>query len=119
MKTKLLALILALSMILALCACSASAAPGGESSASESADSTGESSTLSTGEESSPEAAAGEVSVQAQYPAPPAGWEERLKRLEENPVKDSFLEAVNRFALRTGGELLKGEGGCCSPLSLY
>jgi serpin B len=118
-KTKLLALILTLSMALALCACSASAVIGEESS--QSASSTGENSTPepSAGEVSSQAAAAGETGVQAQYPAPPADWEEQLKRLEENPVEDSFLEALNRFALRTGGELLKEEGGCCSPLSLY
>ena len=116
MKTKILALLLALSMVLSLCACNASAAPGEGSNPARSSV-PGEESTPA---QSSAEAAPAEpVSVQAEYPTPPADWEARMKLLEENPVDEDFLAAVNRFALRSGAQILKEEGGCCSPLSLY
>lgn len=113
MKTKLLAFLLALSMVLSLCACNASAntAPGEESSPARSS--------LPGGEGSAEDVPAEPVSVQAEYPTFPADWEERARVLEENPVDEDFLAAVNRFALRSGAQILQEEGGCYSPLSLY
>lgn len=110
MKTRFLALLLGLSMVLGLCACnvSANAVPGTESDPSQSSGAAEEKTAL-----------AEPVSVQAQYPVPPADWEEKLKVQEENPLDEAFLAALNRFALHSGAQLLKEEGGCCSPLSLY
>ncbi len=115
MKIKLLALFLALSM--ALCACSASANGGSASGAD------GEAAQSARSDESARPDASGAAaeaqSIPAQYPNPPADWEERLRLLEENPVEDSFLSAVNRFAMKSAAQLLREQGGCYAPLSLY
>lgn len=112
MKTKLMALLLALAMVLALCGCAANAAPASEGS--QSAPSAGEGSAVSV-----PPTDVEPVSVQAEYPAPPEDWEAYQQMLEENPVDADFLAALNRFALRSSAQLLSGEGGCVSPLSIY
>lgn len=120
MKTKLLALLLALTMALGLCACTVAARQGDGSGSAPARDT----SSAPGGGESEGKAAAdrsdGEpVSVQATYPTPPADWEQRMRVLEDNPVDSAFLESLNRFALHSGAQILKGEGGCFSPLSLY
>ena len=111
MKTKLLALILAIFTAVSLCGCAASARSGADTQSSAQEESAARSA------EQTGDAAA--QSAQAQYPELSADWEERLKVLEKNPVDDGFLDAVNQFALKTGAQLLREEGGCYSPLSLY
>ena len=48
-------------------------------------------------------------------------YEAKGKRQEENPLSESFLEAVNRFSYQTAALVLKDSNTnqCYSPLSLY
>ncbi len=64
-----------------------------------------------------------EMLVNVKYPTPIKydDYEAKRKNIEENPINDEYLEAVNEFAYKTGSKILSDEKGNInySPISFY